>query len=65
MQAAVYVESLLLPGILADWGNRVGEEYHPTLRGDQNRLYFVRQSVNPRGDSQLYADDARCILQRQ
>jgi len=39
------------------------DESHPALRGDQNRLYFVRQSVNPSGDSQFYVADARCILQ--
>jgi hypothetical protein len=38
------------------------DEYHPTLRQDQNRVYFVRQSVNPPGDSQFFVADARCLL---
>ena len=31
--------------------NTAADEYHPTLRVDQNRLYFVRQAINPSGDS--------------
>jgi len=42
--------------------NTAADEYHPTLRGDQNRLYFVRQAINPLGDSQFYVADARCVL---
>jgi len=33
--------------------NTAADEYHPTLRGDQNRLYFVRQAIDPPGDSQF------------
>jgi len=43
--------------------NTTADEYHPMLRADQNRLYFVRQEVNPPGDSQFYVADARCLLQ--
>jgi hypothetical protein len=55
------VESSFVPGI---WGrvNTAADEYHPTLRADQNRLYFVRQAINPPSDSQFYVADARCVL---
>ena len=42
--------------------NTAADEYHPMLRADQNRLHFVRQEVNPPGDSQFYVADARCVF---
>jgi hypothetical protein len=48
---------------LGPLANTEADEYHPTLRG--NRLYFVRQVVNPApGDSQFYSVDSRCVLAR-
>jgi hypothetical protein len=44
--------------------NTAADEYHPMLRADQDRLYLVRQEVNPPGDSQFFCvADARCVLQ--
>jgi hypothetical protein len=48
---------------LGPLANTAADEYHPTLRGE--RLYFVRQVVNPPGDSQFYSVDARCVLPRR
>jgi hypothetical protein len=64
----IYTSSRVRGNFVPAWNlgplvNTAADEYHPTLRGDQNRLYFVRQVVDPPGDSQFYFVDARCVLQ--